>query len=202
MLITIPFHQLFDCFMNLPCGRHWWRVRHWPGDLPDPCVCGAWFTLRGRWSTLVTTLTAGRRVQILSSKARWTSTRAAGPAPNATCTVQPKQKRSTLLYYIGAPCGPNGTGRFGGNSDRFAGARAGAPAPGRNCHCTSHAQLQMDLGDTERCPGHLSGMHEASSHNAKVLRQLSNACIQQSGDWSSVIRCCLSCAKGQSLACQ
>ncbi|MBS7674272.1 heme biosynthesis protein HemY, partial [Vibrio cholerae] len=51
----------------------------------------------------------------------------------------------------------------------------------------SHAQLQMDRGDTEGALVTLQAMHERHPHNAQVLRQLQRL-HQQRGDWSSVIR--------------
>ena len=51
----------------------------------------------------------------------------------------------------------------------------------------SHAQLQMDRGDTDAALVTLQAMHERHPHNAQVLRQLQRL-HQQRGDWSSVIR--------------
>jgi HemY protein len=51
----------------------------------------------------------------------------------------------------------------------------------------SHAQLQLDRGDTDGALTTLQAMHERHPHNAQVLRQLQRL-HQQRGDWSSVIR--------------
>jgi HemY protein len=51
----------------------------------------------------------------------------------------------------------------------------------------SHAQLQMDRGDTDGALVTLQAMHERHPHNVQTLRQLQRL-HQQRGDWSAVIR--------------
>ena len=95
-------------------------------------------------------------------------------------------ERQPLLYYIGAARAANEQGRYEESDGLLERALERQPQA-ELAIALSHAQLQMDRGDTEGALVTLQAMHERHPHNAQVLRQLQRL-HQQRGDWSSVIR--------------
>ena len=95
-------------------------------------------------------------------------------------------ERQPLLYYLGAARAANEQGRYEEADGLLERALERQPQA-ELAVALSHAQLQLDRGDTEGALVTLQAMHERHPHNAQVLRQLQRL-HQQRGDWSSVIR--------------
>ena len=95
-------------------------------------------------------------------------------------------ERQPLLYYLGAARAANEQGRYEACDGLLERALERQPQA-ELAVALSHAQLQMDRGDTDGALITLQAMHERHPHNAQVLRQLQRL-HQQRGDWSSVIR--------------
>lgn len=95
-------------------------------------------------------------------------------------------ERQPLLYYLGAARAANELGRTEDSDNLLERALERQPQAELAIALT-HAQLQVDRGDTEAALVTLQAMHERHPHNVQVLRQLQRL-YQQRGDWSSVIR--------------
>ncbi|MGY2292399.1 heme biosynthesis HemY N-terminal domain-containing protein [Pseudomonas sp. SDO528_S397] len=95
-------------------------------------------------------------------------------------------ERQPLLYYLGAARAANELGRYEASDGLLERALERQPQA-ELAIALSHAQLQMDRGDTDAALITLQAMHERHPHNVQVLRQLQRL-HQQRGDWSSVIR--------------
>ncbi|MBI6617110.1 heme biosynthesis protein HemY [Pseudomonas corrugata] len=95
-------------------------------------------------------------------------------------------ERQPLLYYLGAARAANEQGLYDQSDSLLERALERQPQAELAIALT-HAQLQMDRGDTEGALSTLQAMHERHPHNAQALRQLQRL-HQQRGDWSAVIR--------------
>ncbi|WP_175652593.1 heme biosynthesis protein HemY [Pseudomonas sp. Marseille-P9899] len=95
-------------------------------------------------------------------------------------------ERQPLLYYLGAARAANELGRTEDSDNLLERALERQPQAELAIALT-HAQLQVDRGDTEAALVTLQTMHERHPHNAQVLRQLQRL-YQQRGDWSALIR--------------
>lgn len=95
-------------------------------------------------------------------------------------------ERQPLLYYLGAARAANELGRREDSDSLLERALERQPQAELAIALT-HAQLQMDRGETDGALETLQAMHERHPHNAQVLRQLQRL-YQQRGDWSSLIR--------------
>lgn len=95
-------------------------------------------------------------------------------------------ERQPLLYYLGAARAANELGRTEDSDNLLERALERQPQAELAIALT-HAQLQVDRGDTEAALVTLQAMHERHPHNAQVLRQLQRL-YQQRGDWSALIR--------------
>lgn len=97
-----------------------------------------------------------------------------------------EHERQPLLYYLGAARAANELGRYEECDQLLERALARQPKA-ELAIALSHAQLQMDRGDSDGALQTLEVMHERHPHNVQVLRQLQRA-HQQRGDWSAVVR--------------
>lgn len=95
-------------------------------------------------------------------------------------------ERQPLLYYLGAARAANELGRTEDSDNLLERALERQPQAELAIALT-HAQLQVDRGDTDAALVTLQAMHERHPHNAQVLRQLQRL-YQQRGDWSALIR--------------
>jgi len=95
-------------------------------------------------------------------------------------------ERQPLLYYLGAARAANELGRSEDSDNLLERALERQPQAELAIALT-HAQLQVDRGDTDAALETLQAMHERHPHNAQVLRQLQRL-YQQRGDWSALIR--------------
>ena len=95
-------------------------------------------------------------------------------------------ERQPLLYYLGAARAANELGRTEDSDNLLERALERQPQAELAIALT-HAQLQVDRGDTDAALVTLQAMHERHPHNAQVLRQLYRL-YQQRGDWSALIR--------------
>ena len=95
-------------------------------------------------------------------------------------------ERQPLLYYLGAARAANELGRTEDSDNLLERALERQPQAELAIALT-HAQLQVDRGDTEAALVTLQAMHERHPHNVQVLRQLQRL-YQQRGDWSAVFR--------------
>ncbi len=95
-------------------------------------------------------------------------------------------ERQPLLYYLGAARAANELGRTEDSDNLLERALERQPQAELAIALT-HAQLQVDRGDTDAALETLQAMHERHPHNAQVLRQLQRL-YQQRGDWPALIR--------------
>jgi HemY protein len=95
-------------------------------------------------------------------------------------------ERQPLLYYMGAAHAANELGHYDESDNLLERALERQPQA-ELAIALSHAQLQLDRGDSEGALNTLQAMHDRHPHNAQVLRQLQRL-YQQRGDWSAVIR--------------
>ncbi|MDR0279773.1 MAG: heme biosynthesis protein HemY [Paucimonas sp.] len=95
-------------------------------------------------------------------------------------------ERQPLLYYLGAARAANEQGRTEDSDNLLERALERQPQAELAIALT-HAQLQVDRGDTDAALETLQAMHERHPHNPQVLRQLQRL-YQQRGDWSALIR--------------
>lgn len=95
-------------------------------------------------------------------------------------------ERQPLLYYLGAARAANELGRTEDSDNLLERALERQPQAELAIALT-HAQLQVDRGDTDAALETLQAMHERHPHNVQVLRQLQRL-YQQRGDWSALIR--------------
>ena len=95
-------------------------------------------------------------------------------------------ERQPLLYYLGAARAANELGRSEDSDNLLERALERQPQAELAIALT-HAQLQVDRGDTDAALETLQAMHERHPHNAQVLRQLQRL-YQQRGDWPALIR--------------
>lgn len=95
-------------------------------------------------------------------------------------------ERQPLLYYLGAARAANEQGLFEQSDSLLERALERQPQAELAIALT-HAQLQMDRGDTDGALVTLQAMHDRHPHNAQTLRQLQRL-HQQRGDWSAVVR--------------
>ncbi|MDG9883956.1 heme biosynthesis protein HemY [Pseudomonas sp. GD04058] len=95
-------------------------------------------------------------------------------------------ERQPLLYYLGAARAANELGRTEDSDSLLERALERQPQAELAIALT-HAQLQVDRGDTDAALETLQAMHERHPHNVQVLRQLQRL-YQQRGDWSALIR--------------
>ncbi|QXI28346.1 heme biosynthesis protein HemY [Pseudomonas vanderleydeniana] len=95
-------------------------------------------------------------------------------------------ERQPLLYYLGAARAANEQGKYEESDSLLERALTRQPQA-ELAIALSHAQLQVDRGDTDGALGTLQAMHELHPHSVQVLRQLQRL-HQQRGDWSAVVR--------------
>ncbi len=95
-------------------------------------------------------------------------------------------ERQPLLYYLGAARAANELGRTEDSDNLLERALERQPQAELAIALT-HAQLQVDRGDTDAALVTLQAMHERHPHNPQVLRQL-HRLYQQRGDWPALIR--------------
>ena len=97
-----------------------------------------------------------------------------------------EHERQPLLYYLGAARAANEQGNYE-DSDRLLERALDRQPKAELAIALSHAQLQMDRGDSDGCLQTLQAMHQRYPHNVQVLRQLQRV-YQQRGDWSAVVQ--------------
>ncbi len=95
-------------------------------------------------------------------------------------------ERQPLLYYLGAARAANEQGKYEECDSLLERALSRQPQA-ELAIALSHAQLQVDRGDTEGALSTLQAMHDLHPHSVQVLRQLQRL-HQQRGDWSAVVR--------------
>ncbi len=95
-------------------------------------------------------------------------------------------ERQPLLYYLGAARAANEQGRYEDSDNLLERALERQPQA-ELAIALSHAQLQLDRGDSDGALVTLQAMQERHPHNAQVLRQLQRL-YRQRGEWSEVIR--------------
>ncbi|VVN73784.1 heme biosynthesis protein HemY [Pseudomonas fluorescens] len=95
-------------------------------------------------------------------------------------------ERQPLLYYLGAARAANEQGLYEECDNLLERALERQPQA-ELAIALSHAQLQIDRGDTDGALVTLETMHERHRHSVQVLRQLQRL-HQQRGDWSALIR--------------
>lgn len=95
-------------------------------------------------------------------------------------------ERQPLLYYLGAARAANEQGLYE-ECDNLLERALGRQPQAELAIALSHAQLQIDRGDTDGALVTLETMHERHPHSVQVLRQLQRL-HQQRGDWSALIR--------------
>jgi HemY protein len=91
-----------------------------------------------------------------------------------------------LLYYLGAARAANELGHYDESDNLLERALERQPHA-ELAIALSHAQLQLDRGNSDGALATLEAMHERHPHNPQVLRQLQRL-YQQRGDWSALIR--------------
>lgn len=91
-----------------------------------------------------------------------------------------------LLFYLGAARAANELGHYEESDNLLERALQRQPQA-ELAIALSHAQLQLDRGDTEGALVTLQAMRERHPHNVQVLRQLQRL-YQQRGDWTALIR--------------
>ncbi|MCY1402624.1 Protein HemY [compost metagenome] len=95
-------------------------------------------------------------------------------------------EQQPLLYYLGAARAANELGHYEECDSLLERALERQPQA-ELAIALSHAQLQMDRGDTEGAQVTLQAMKERHPRNVQVLRQLQRL-YQQRGDWPALIR--------------
>ncbi|WP_017902008.1 heme biosynthesis protein HemY [Pseudomonas asplenii] len=95
-------------------------------------------------------------------------------------------ERQPLLYYLGAARAANEQGKYDECDNLLERALTRQPQA-ELAIALSHAQLQVDRGDTDGALATLQAMHDLHPHSVQVLRQLQRL-HQQRGDWSAVVR--------------
>ncbi len=95
-------------------------------------------------------------------------------------------ERQPLLYYLGAARAANELGQYEQCDSLLERALERQPQA-ELAIALSHAQLQMDRGDTDGAQVTLQAMKERHPRNVQVLRQLQRL-YQQRGDWPALIR--------------
>ncbi|UUQ62554.1 heme biosynthesis protein HemY [Pseudomonas fuscovaginae UPB0736] len=95
-------------------------------------------------------------------------------------------ERQPLLYYLGAARAANEQGKYEECDSLLERALSRQPQA-ELAIALSHAQLQVDRGDTEGALSTLQAMHDLHPHSVQVLRQLQRL-HQQRGDWPAVVR--------------
>ncbi|KPA89624.1 heme biosynthesis-associated TPR protein [Pseudomonas asplenii] len=95
-------------------------------------------------------------------------------------------ERQPLLYYLGAARAANEQGKYEECDSLLERALTRQPQA-ELAIALSHAQLQVDRGDTDGALATLQAMHDLHPHSVQVLRQLQRL-HQQRGDWSAVVR--------------
>src|SRR5476651_180717 len=95
-------------------------------------------------------------------------------------------ERQPLLYYLGAARAANEQGKHE-ECDSLLERALDRQPQAELAIALSHAQLQVDRGDSEGALNTLQAMHERHPHSIQVLRQLQRL-YQQRGDWSALIR--------------
>ena len=95
-------------------------------------------------------------------------------------------ERQPLLYYLGAARAANEQGRHAESDALLERALLRQPQA-ELAIALSHAQLQIDRGDSDGALQTLQAMHERHPRNVQVLRQLQRL-HQQRGEWPALIR--------------
>ncbi|NBA94351.1 heme biosynthesis HemY N-terminal domain-containing protein [Pseudomonas sp. R5(2019)] len=95
-------------------------------------------------------------------------------------------ERQPLLYYLGAARAANEQGKVE-ESDALLERALERQPQAELAIALSHAQLQMDRGDTDGALVPLQAMHERHPHNVQVLRLLHRVHVQRD-DWPALIR--------------
>ena len=95
-------------------------------------------------------------------------------------------ERQPLLYYLGAARAANEQGKHE-ECDSLLERALDRQPQAELAIALSHAQLQVDRGDSEGALNTLQAMHERHPHSIQVLRQLQRL-YQQRGDWLALIR--------------
>ncbi|MNF66367.1 putative protoheme IX biogenesis protein [compost metagenome] len=95
-------------------------------------------------------------------------------------------ERQPLLYYLGAARAANELGRTEDRDNLLERALERQPQA-ELAIALSHAQLQMDHGESDAALVTLQAMQERHPHNAQVLRLLQRL-YRERGDWSALIR--------------
>ncbi|MFB4394814.1 MULTISPECIES: heme biosynthesis protein HemY [unclassified Pseudomonas] len=106
-------------------------------------------------------------------------------------------ERQPLLYYLGAARAANEQGRTEDSDNLLERALERQPQAELAVALT-HAQLQMDRGDSDGALETLLAMHERHPHNAQVLRLLQRL-YRERGDWPALIRLLPDLRKGKVL---
>ncbi|MDB5981963.1 MAG: hemY [Pseudomonas sp.] len=91
-----------------------------------------------------------------------------------------------LLYYLGAARAANELGNYD-ESDTLLERALERQPHAELAIALSHAQLQLDRGNSDGALVTLEAMHDRHPHNPQVLRQLQRL-YQQRGDWPALIR--------------
>lgn len=106
-------------------------------------------------------------------------------------------ERQPLLYYLGAARAANELGRIEDRDNLLERALERQPQA-ELAIALSHAQLQLDHGESDAALVTLQAMQERHPHNAQVLRLLQRL-YRERGDWSALIRLMPELRKGKVL---
>ena len=106
-------------------------------------------------------------------------------------------ERHPLLYYLGAARAANEQGRSQDSDNLLERALERQPQAELAIALT-HAQLQMDRGESDGALETLLAMQERHPHNSQVLRLLQRLYLER-GDWSALIRLLPDLRKGKVL---
>ena len=104
-------------------------------------------------------------------------------------------ERQPLLYYLGAARAANELGRTEESDNLLERALERQPQAELAVALT-HAQLQMDRGDSDGALETLLAMQQRHPHNGQVLRLLQHLHLQR-GDWPALIRLLPDLRKGK-----
>jgi len=104
-------------------------------------------------------------------------------------------ERQPLLYYLGAARAANEQGRTEDSDNLLERALERQPQAELAIALT-HAQLQMDRGESDGALETLLAMQERHPHNSQVLRLLQRLYLER-GDWSALSVCCPTCARAR-----
>ncbi len=128
----------------------------------------------------------GRRVQVAIERGQLDLAEGRWASAQRHLHRAAEAERQPLLYYLGAARAANEQG-LTAESDALLERALERQPDAELAIALSHAQLQMDRGDTAGALDTLQAMYARHPHNPQVLRQLQRV-HQQRGDWAAVVR--------------